>query len=66
MLANDLHHKIEACQQQMETLMAAAVSPAPSQAALLEARKAFQALLEALHVAEAARRQQHDDLIVAH
>jgi PAS domain S-box-containing protein len=73
MSASDLHHKIEAFQQQMEMLRAAAVSPAPSQAVLLEALEALQASLaelhvaeEALHAAEEALRQRHDDLVAAH
>jgi hypothetical protein len=72
MSASDLRHKIEAFQQQMEMLQAAAVSPAPSQAVLLEALKALQASLaelhvaeEALHAAEEALRQRHDDLVAA-
>jgi PAS domain S-box-containing protein len=55
MSAEDVHHKIAAFQQQLETLQAAA-HPGPSQGVLLEALKAFRGLLEELHVAEAALR----------
>ena len=56
MSAEDVHYKIAAFQQQLETLQAAAASPGPSQGVLLEALQAFRGMLEELHVAEAALR----------
>jgi two-component system sensor kinase FixL len=56
MSAEDVHHKIAAFQQQLETLQAAAASPGPSQRVWLEALQAFHGLLEELHGAEAALR----------
>src|SRR6266581_6199293 len=73
MSAHDLHYKITAFRQQVETLQSAAASPAQVQEVLLKMLEAFQASQEELRVAEAelhraeeARRQQHDVLVVAH
>jgi two-component system sensor kinase FixL len=63
--AEDLHHKIAAFQQQVETLRATAVSPEQAQKVLLEVFEALHVSLEALHVAEEELLQQHDDLAVA-
>jgi PAS domain S-box-containing protein len=56
MSAEDVHSKIAAFQQQLETLQATAASPGPSQGVWLEALQAFRGMLEELHVAEAALR----------
>jgi PAS domain S-box-containing protein len=56
MPAEDVHHKIVAFQQQLETLQAAAATPGPSQRVLLETLRAFHGILEELHGAEAALR----------
>ena len=56
MSAEEVHYKIAAFQQQLETLQAAAASPGPSQGMLLEALQAFRGMLEELQVAEAALR----------
>jgi PAS domain S-box-containing protein len=56
MSAEDVHDKIAAFQQQLETLQAAAASPGPSQGVWLEALQAFRGMLAELHGAEAALR----------
>jgi len=56
MSAEDVHDKIVAFQQQLETLQAAAASPGLSQGVWLEALQAFRGMLEELHGAEAALR----------
>ena len=56
MSAEDVHDKIAAFQQQLETLQAAAASPGPSQGVLLEALQAFRGMLDELQVIEAALR----------
>jgi len=56
MSAEDVHDKIAAFQQQLETLQAAAASPGPSQGLLLETLQTFRGMLEELQVAEAALR----------
>src|SRR5215831_12029047 len=56
MSGEDVHHKVAAFQQQLETLQAAAASPGPSQGVLLGALQAFHGMLEDLNVAEAALR----------
>jgi len=66
MSTDDLRRKIAALQQQVETLQAAAANVAQPQPALLEALEALQVSVAALHVAEEALRQQHDDLVIAH
>ena len=53
MSAEDIHYKIAAFQQQLETLQAAAVNPGPSPGVWLEALQAFHGLLEELHGAVA-------------
>ena len=66
MSAKDLYHKIEALQQQVETLQSAATSPAQAQGVLLEMLEALQVSLEELYVTEGSLHQQHDDLVVVH
>src|SRR5437762_3599091 len=73
MSAQDLHHKITAFRQQVETLQSAAASPAQVQEVLLEMLETLQAsqgelrVTEAeLHRAEEEQRQYHNDLAVAH
>ena len=56
MSAEDVHDKIAAFQQQLETLQAAAASPGPSQGVWLEALQAFRGMLDELHGAEVALR----------
>src|SRR5215813_13948256 len=56
MSAEDVHDKIVAFQQQLETLQAAAASPGLFQGVWLEALQAFRGMLEELHGAEAALR----------
>ncbi len=64
MSAKNLHHQIEALQQQVTSLRSAATSPAQGQGVLLEMLEALQVSLQALHVAEGELHQQHDDLVV--
>src|SRR2546428_10300368 len=73
MSAHDLHHKITAFRQQVETLQSAAASPVHVPEVLLEMLEALQTSQEELRVAEAERhraeeeqRQSHNDLVVAH
>src|SRR5215470_2043919 len=56
MSAEDVHDKIAAFQQQLETLQTAAASPGPSQGVLLETLQAFRGMLDELQVIEAALR----------
>jgi len=65
MSAKDLHHQIQALQQQVEFLRSAAASPLQLQGVLLETLEALHVSLAELHVAEGERHQQHDDLVVA-
>lgn len=56
MLADDLHHKIVAFQQQVEALQATAASPAQAQEVLREALATLRASLEDLRDSEARQR----------
>jgi PAS domain S-box-containing protein len=56
MSAEDVHARIAAFQQQLETLQAAATSPGPSQGVWLEALQTFRGMLQELHGAETALR----------
>src|SRR4029453_7316110 len=56
MSAEDVHDKIAAFQQQLETLQATAASPGPSQGVWLEALQGFRGMLEELHGDEAEPR----------
>jgi len=66
MSAKNLHHQIEALQQQVTSLRSAATSPAQGQGVQIEMLEALQVSLQALHVAEGELHQQHDDLVVVH
>jgi hypothetical protein len=61
-----VHHQIEALQQQVASLRSAVTSPAQGQGVLLKMLGALQVSLQAFHVAEGKRHQQHDELVVVH
>ncbi len=66
MSTDDVYHKTETLQQQVETLRAVAANPAQGQEVLLEALEALHDSLAELHVTEEELHQQQDDLVVAH
>jgi hypothetical protein len=66
MSAKHVHHQIEALQQQVASLRSAVTSPTQGQGVLLEMLEALQGSLQAFHIAEGKRHQQHDELVVVH
>src|SRR2546428_4604184 len=65
MSTDDVYHKTETLQQQVETLRAVAANPAQGQEVLLEALEALHDALAELHVTEEELHQQQDELVVA-